>query len=398
MASPPPPSAPRLTLTNVGPVKQADIVFGDLTVFVGAQATGKSIALQLLNYAVDSDTVVWEMVRYGLDWKGNYQQFWDLYLGEGMHSIWPGPNAGATWRDLSSRTERPISTPRRPRKAEPPLREEKLFYIPAQRVLTMPDGWPRAFREYALGDPYVVKAFSERIRVLLDQGFRSSRTEALFPQTGRLKGALRDAVRDAIFHDFELALDVKTPRLRLVLRRGDIELPFMVWSAGQREFVPLLAGLYWLLPPTKTTRRGQVEWVVIEEPEAGLHPRAISTVMLLVLELMHRGYRVALSTHSPQVLDVVWAVQRMSETTADPHLLLDAFAVLASPKMLEVAKSAFGKHYRTYYFQRDGVVRDISNLDPGAEADEEADWGGLSEFSGRMADAVGEAVVRAEGT
>jgi len=279
---------------------------------------------------------------------------------------------------------------------EPPLREEKLFYIPAQRVLTMPNGWPRSFREYASGDPYIVKAFSERIRVLLEQGFSSSRSDVLFPQTGRLKGILRNAVRDAIFHDFALVLDTSTPRLRLVLRHGDIKLPFMVWSAGQREFVPLLTGLYWLLPPTKTTRRGQVKWVVIEEPEAGLHPRAISTVMLLVLELMHRGYRVALSTHSPQVLDVVWAVQRISETTADHRLLLKAFSTPASPKMLEVAKSAFGKQYRTYFFGQDGIVRDISGLDPGAESDVEAGWGGLSEFSGRMADAVSEAVVRAE--
>jgi predicted ATPase len=75
----------------------------------------------------------------------------------------------------------------------------------------------------------------------------------------------------------------------------------MVWSAGQREFVPLLLGLYWLMPSTQSSRRGTIEWVVLEEVEMGLHPRAISVLLLMVLELVTRGYRVCLSTHSPQI-------------------------------------------------------------------------------------------------
>jgi hypothetical protein len=74
---------------------------------------------------------------------------------------------------------------------------------------------------------------------------------------------------------------------------------FVRWAAG---FVPLR--FYWLLPPTKVPRRQEVEWVVIEEPEAGLHPNAISAVLLLILDLLARGYRVCLSTHSPHVLMV----------------------------------------------------------------------------------------------
>ena len=46
----------------------------------------------------------------------------------------------------------------------------------------------------------------------------------------------------------------------------------MVWSAGQREFVPLLLGMYWLMPPAKISPAQRLEWVVIEEPEMGLHP------------------------------------------------------------------------------------------------------------------------------
>ena len=37
-----------LQLKNIGQIKDADIRFGDLTVFVGPQATGKTIALELV--------------------------------------------------------------------------------------------------------------------------------------------------------------------------------------------------------------------------------------------------------------------------------------------------------------------------------------------------------------
>ena len=42
-----------LQLKNIGQITDADIRFGDLTVFVGPQATGKSIALQFLKLLVD---------------------------------------------------------------------------------------------------------------------------------------------------------------------------------------------------------------------------------------------------------------------------------------------------------------------------------------------------------
>jgi predicted ATPase len=41
-------------LKNIGPIKDADIRFGDLTVFVGPQASGKSIALQFLKLVLDN--------------------------------------------------------------------------------------------------------------------------------------------------------------------------------------------------------------------------------------------------------------------------------------------------------------------------------------------------------
>ena len=61
----------------------------------------------------------------------------------------------------------------------------------------------------------------------------------------------------------------------------------------------------------------------------------------------------------------------------------------------EVFASALEKDYRVYFFDRtdDEVeVRDISSLDPGDDDDRVAGWGGLSGFSGRIADIVGDAL------
>ncbi len=184
---------------------------------------------------------------------------------------------------------------------------------------------------------------------------------------------------------------------RLVLGAGEQSLPFMVWSAGQREFVPLLLGLYWLMPSAAVARRGQFKWVVLEEPEMGLHPRAITVLLLMVLDLVKRGYRVCLSTHSPQVLETVWALQHLETNQASPLALLKMFDAGDSAPMRKLARSAMTKDLKVYYFNpATGRTRDISALDPASEEAGEGGWGGLTEFSGRANEAVARAVANAE--
>jgi hypothetical protein len=168
----------------------------------------------------------------------------------------------------------------------------------------------------------------------------------------------------------------------------------MTWTAGQREFTPLLLGLYHLLPPRKFKKRPEVDWVVIEEPEMGLHPDAVSVCMLLVLDLLWRGYRVVISTHSPLVLDIVWAVQRLAATGARWQLLADAFRVPLTPAIATVMKHALQSDYRVYYLHQEPeagkrvVAKDISSLDPSAPDEHEAFWGGLTDFSSSFGEVV----------
>ena len=376
---------PTLNIENLGQIRNAKLEFGDLTVLVGPQATGKSIALQLLKLMVDAGQVQEEMSRYGLDWGGKLPDFLDAYFGEGMHSIWNGGQTRISWDDEAVDLEKIAKRKRKDK-------DENLFFIPAQRVMALRDGWPRPFTDYSAGDPFAVREFSERLRGLVEKEFGG---ESLFPQQRRLKKEFRDLLERDVFSKFALKVDKVRSQKRLVLgtgKEGD-NLPYMVWSAGQREFVPLLLGFYWLMPPTRNPRRGAIEWVVLEELEMGLHPRAISVVLLLVFELMVRGYRVCLSTHSSQVLDALWALKHLRENNARPEALLDIFDAPNTPPMLTLANKVMKKSTKVFYFDRaTGATTDISTLDPDAEGEGESGWGGLSEFSGRANQAVARAV------
>lgn len=128
----------------------------------------------------------------------------------------------------------------------------------------------------------------------------------------------------------------------------------------------------------------------------GLHPQAIEAVLLLVLELMRRGYKVVLSTHSPVVLDLVWALQEFRQlggTEADVRKLL---GLNATPYAKELGRAVLAKDLRVYFFNRDNAVKDISRLSPSAQEVAEAEWGGLVGFASRTGEVVAEVVNRAE--
>jgi hypothetical protein len=378
-----------LLLENIGQIRKAEVTFGDLTVLVGPQATGKSIFLQFLKLLVDPGHVLAELKRYGLDWGRKVEAFFDIYFGEGMQIVWRPKESRVVFNENDFDLHDLVSRQRRDK-------EESLFYIPAQRVLALRDGWPRPFTDYNPGDPFAVREFSEKLRLLMEQEFRL--VSQLFPQFKRLKREFRDALQRTVFAGFGLTIDKYRSQKRLVLGGQNTTLPYMVWSAGQREFVPLLLGFYWLLPPARGKRRASLEWVVIEELEMGLHPLAIEVTLLLVLDLLARGYKVCLSTHSAHVLEFVWALRVFQEYHAQPEALLELFNTRKSPQMLKLSKNVLEKIAKVYYFEPEtGQTRDISNLDPGSSAAFEAGWGGLSEFSGRVADVVARVVANQAG-
>jgi len=379
----------RIRIKNVGPISEADVALGDLTVLVGPQATGKSVFLQVLKLLVDFPAIQAEFRRFNIDWQGNPQSFFELYFGDGMGDLWGRESELSVDGVDKTLTDYAKSPGNR-------SKEEKLFFIPAQRVMSLRDGLTQPFTNYRAGDPFTLREFSERLHGLVQNEF--GKDLALFPKPNRLNASLREPLVQHVFGGFKLNVDAEKFQRRIVLSTpaGGKSLPYLVWSAGQREFVPLLLGLYWLLPPSKAPRRGKLEWVVIEELEMGLHPKAISATLALVLELLSRGYRVCISTHSPHVLDVVWGLSFLKANGGTLRDVLEIFGLRANVSTQKLAQAALDATFKVHSFRRGSPVQDISGLDPSSASKEEAGWGGLSEFSGHVGDVVAKVARRAE--
>jgi len=383
-----------LQVNCFGPILEADVHFGDLTVLVGPQASGKSLFVQLFKAVKDAGAIRSDLRNYGFDWlhgKAVVADYSSLYFGGGLQGLVKAKTS--LKRDGKAITFQSIAKPGGRSSAD-----ESVFLIPAQRVLVLQDGWPKPFMGYSAGDPYCMRRFSDSLRQLMESGL--GKAEAIFPQPRRLKAELKTLVDESIYIGAKLQLELDGMRKRLVLapHEEDGVLPYSAWSAGQREFTPLLLGLYWLMPSAKISRRGNLETVVIEEPEMGLHPQAIVTFGLLVLELLQRNYRVVISTHSPVILDLVWAIRQLKDVSQKRAMtaLKGIFGLTSlSPQIKVILGAALEKEYRTYFFDRTKagvVIKDISSLDPGDEDEGVAGWGGLSGFSGRIAQIVGDAV------
>lgn len=372
-----------LVVRNFAHIAEASIGLGDLTVLVGAQGTGKSLVLQWLKTALDGQQIVAALADAGHD-VSRPEALIDLIFGVGM---------GPAWNEDTTVTfdKKPIrqSTIRKLGNGH-----ERVFFIPAHRAMLISDGWAAPFQKLTAETPVVARLFSQN----LFERFTAREGDELFPLNRVLKKQYRDLIDDAVFHGGKVGLEQDRQHAkRLKLTHGSSQLPFMTWTAGQREFTPLLLGLYHLLPPRNKNKQEDIDWVIIEEPEMGLHPQAVSVFMLLVLDLLWRGYRVVLSTHSPLVLTVVWMLRRLRETNARWQLVCDAFGVQPNHRadLKKVADAALEADVRAYLmaFGDDGKVRskDISSLDPGAEDDDVSGWGGLTGFSSRFGDAVRQA-------
>ena len=378
----------RIRLTSLGQIHEADISFGDLTVFVGEQASGKSILLQLVKLILDAGDITQTLKKHGFDWHGKIEHFLSLYFGEGMEGIWDPAATKITVDNDTFELDKVLTKKGR-------KKTESLCMIPAQRVMTLKDGWPRAFTDYAIGDPYIIKQFSEQLRRLVEMKLVTSE-DTIFPQAGRLNKVVRDAIGESIFGGAKVKLDRSGLRKRIVLDIVGSQLPFMAWSTGQREFVPLLMGLYQLMPSGGAAKKNNLNWVIIEEPEMGLHPQAISALLLIFLELLRRGYKVIVSTHSSQILELIWAIRLIAKSKAAParlRQLLDLNANVYSKDLTETILNE--KTFKIYYFSRQDKivnVKDISTLDAEDPDAAVSDWGGLTLFSTKSADVVTEAV------
>lgn len=376
----------RLEIKHFAQIAEANIAFGDLTVLVGAQGTGKSLALQWLKTAIDGKNVVASLRDAGQS-VATKTELIDLIFGVGMAAAWRSD----TEVKFNGRSISPKNI------ASMGEAKERCFFIPAHRSMLISDGWAAPFQRLTSDTPVVARLFSQN---LFDR-FSSSGTRNLFPLDRVLKKQYRELIDQAIYHGGKVGLEKDAQHAkRLKLTHGGSQLPFMTWTAGQREFTPLLLGLYGLLPPRKYNKDDNIDWVIVEEPEMGLHPQAISVFLLLALDLLWRGYKVVLSTHSPHVIAAVWMLRTLQELKAPWQFVCKGFDIKATQSMKDVASSVLQKSLAVHLmeYKADGKVvsKDISSLDPSSEDDDVSGWGGITEFTSRFGDAVRSAVINSE--
>lgn len=383
-------TADSFIVKNFGPIKNADIRFGDLTILIGPQASGKSLFLELFKLVKDHDHIVSTLEKYNYVFgKHTTNSLPEYYFGEGLSSlindstevVSNNKNVSEKLNDVAFSDNAPL--------------QESVFYIPAQRILSISDGRPKNFMEFDLSTPYPLRFFSETLRVFM-QGELAS-PDVIFPMKLRLDKRVKESINSSIFHNGKVIMDQSGGQRKMKLSIGDMKLPFMTWSAGQKEFMPLLLAIYCLTTPSSSVvRRSDYKWVIIEEPEMGLHPKAIESVIIEVIELLQQGFKVILSTHSSIFIDFAWTLQLLSELNSPDFK--KAMCRLFNLPLDSRSKSIFNdfqsKAVKVYYFDtkdNEGVVStDISSLNVMDCDHVVSEWGGLSSFATRASEIVSE--------
>lgn len=376
-----------LTVKSFGPIENANVDFGDLTLLVGPQASGKSIFIQLTKLLIDKYHIRKTLEQYGYIWNNGIDKILDLYFGEGMCNIW---NEDTTISFDNKKYTKEFLAPKRGRGESTTSVEEELFYIPAQRILSVADGRPKTFMEFDVSTPYVLRQYSETLRQLLQNGM--GKNDSIFPISNRLKEPLRKSFNNSIFHDGKVVMDERSGQKKLRMDIEGMSVPFITWSAGQKEFMPLLLGFYWLCPPSKVSKKDSVKYVVIEEPEMGLHPQAIKSIILQIIDLLSRGYKIIVSTHSPVFLEFAWAFNNLKNVKANESVLYELFGISKTTPAKKLFEGILkDKIVSTYYFERSNdkvITKNISELDAGSEDDAMSEWGGLSTFSAKTTEII----------
>jgi len=351
---------------NLGPIAKADVTFGDLTILTGPQASGKTLFLETFTLKLDTKHIAYDFLKSNSI--GHFDDFLDYYYGDNMHNIIQ-ENTSLTFNNDKMSKKQLLEEIRDEIniciQELLPFKDGNVFpnilYIPAQRSSAVSEGRIKTSDDF-INSPYVLVKFSQYLR-------------------NYVKGAQTEILNDKI-KDFDFLKAAKinmrrnagSPRLEMTVNSQTI--PYMAWSTGQREFAPLLMAL------DDFDLMHVIEYIVIEEPEIGLHPRAIIEFMFTVLKLMKNGVKVIISTHSSTPLDFVWAMNRLK------HKGVKSFAALAEMfdfkiKDKDFFDGLFEKEVKVYYFAPDPKTRkvhskDISSLDVESEDEDVSNWGGMS--------------------
>ncbi len=377
----------KFEVNSFGPIGKASVDFGDLTILIGPQASGKSLFLQLLKLVSDKKHIRKTLEQFNYVYSESLDKLLDVYFGEGLSKLW---TEKTKILEGNHQIEKTFFKPKQREVIK--NSSENIFYIPAQRVISLSDGRPKSFTEFDETVPYVLKNFSDTLRLFLQRS--KSLEQSVFPAQQKLKDILKDSYQDSIFHGGNVKFDERSGRKKFRMDIQDSSMPFMTWSAGQKEFMPLLLAFYYLSPSGKVSRTDNIKTIILEEPEMGLHTKALRSILLNLLELMSRGYKIVLSTHSSFFLEFAWFMKNIPKNGNSVVSLSRLFEVKNnSEKFAQLFETILKKKLKAYSFQftnKKVQTKDISDLDPFSNDAEIADWGGLTSFATRTGDVLSE--------
>jgi len=100
---------------------------------------------------------------------------------------------------------------------------------------------------------------------------------------------------------------------------------------------------------------------------------------------------VIVSTHSPVLLEFVWAFEFLQKSGATEGAMLELFNMKKNAPTMRLFENILTKVIHTYYFDRNNdqvIVKDISTMDAGSDDPAISEWGGLSSFASRAGSIV----------
>lgn len=345
-------------LQNFGPVNQIDLELDDLTVLIGPQATGKTKILELLKMLLDSEKITHTLSNYGYTWS-NFSLFQELYFGEGTKQLIQNKTKiqldkeSFSTRNLENRFSYIKQSKTSIINSEP-----SVFYIPAQRAITVETGWSKNFQSYETTYPYIMKEFSENLRRFLD-GYYNEIASDYDSYIVFSKDILKD--EESTIRSF-LNQKIREIISTHIYRGSDL---IFEKSSSQKKILKL---------------------------DMGLHPEALFASFILILSLLSRGYKVILTTHSIYILEIVWALQEI-QNKKKFESISELLKLSSLPKNIEamLESSIKKKIFRTYYLKPDSsgsisIPISLDNFD--SEKEDIRGWGGLMQFSDDVTELV----------
>lgn len=392
------PTRENLQIKNFGPIRQADIEVRDITVFLGPQATGKSLAAQVLYFMRGIEELLipdsWGGGRIPGDGyiarqelAGKVSALLANWLGHGGISY---KETFINWLITSERTSREdrlelsnqIGSGEQARVNQSlasrveagfklsnvilPISEEQV-YLPAGRVLY--SFIPPSLGMFLLSPrmrqdahwPGYINVFYQKLGSALQELHQLSKKTNFAP-------IVDESLQDRIFQVMKGRLSFPDPdRISLSIKDRFAEeegfsrsfgLNPLKLASGQMEQWP-----FWTLVTAALAEPGNTR-IFFEEPEAHLHPTAQTSLVETIADLAHKNLRFVLTTHSPYV---IYALNNFLMA----QQVIDADANL--PEKMLNATALRSDQVSAYRFTNEGNVESIVDPETGLIKTDELD-------------------------